>query len=564
MGAAGSEILSDKEHRLRAQRLLEGENEVLKLIVERAPLSTILTQLTRVAEQQGSPGLLSSILLLDDDGLHLRHGAAPSLPDSYNHLIDGIEIGPSVGSCGTAAYRRQEVVVSDIANDPLWADFRDLAALHGLRACWSTPIVSSRGQVLGTFALYYRQPSTPTAEERSVIQILTRTAALAIENKAAERNLAASEERFRILSRCSPVGIFTLDTEGTFTYVNPRFQEISGYTFEKTFEYWLESAAEPAVRQRAVSQWRDAAAKWLEFETEIPVVADSGRRVVKLRAAPMSSAGKSHIGYVGTIEDISERLRVETDLRTQSAFREAIEESLPCGIAVVDVNGRQSYVNHAFAQMVDWPADALIGASPPFVYWPAEELPSIQNAFRSTLDGHDANSAFELRFQRRSGERFDVLVTLAALRDATHTHSGWVASVLDITEQKRAKRVLADSEARLGFALDAGSMGAWEYDIATGRVTWSPQLEALHGLAPGAFPGTLEAVQSDMNPEHRARVLATIEQAIRARGPYRVEYEIIRPDGSRRWVEARGKVVLDDCGEPARMIGICMDVTDRH
>src|SRR5581483_7711482 len=138
----------------RRERLLEAENEVLRLIVEQAPLSAVLTQLVRMAEQHGSAGLLASILLLDEDGLHLRHGAAPTLADAYNRAIDGIEIGPSVGSCGTAAFRGEPVVVTDIATDPLWSAFKDLAALHGLRACWSTPIMSSRGQVLGTFALY--------------------------------------------------------------------------------------------------------------------------------------------------------------------------------------------------------------------------------------------------------------------------------------------------------------------------------------------------------------------------------------------------------------------------
>src|SRR6202007_2448701 len=101
----------------------------------------------------------------DPNTNRLRHGAGPSLPTKYAEAIDGAVIGPSVGSCGTAAYRAEPVIVSDIATDPLWADFRDLASAHELRACWSTPILSSAGKVLGTFAIYYREPRSPSSEE---------------------------------------------------------------------------------------------------------------------------------------------------------------------------------------------------------------------------------------------------------------------------------------------------------------------------------------------------------------------------------------------------------------
>src|SRR5260370_10848648 len=123
----------------------------------------------------------------------LRHGAAPSLPLTYTKAIDGAVIGPSVGSCGTAAYRAKPVIVSDIATDPLWADFRDLALAHGLRACWSTAILSSAGKVLGTFAVYYREPHFPDQQELTVIERITHLASIAIARKQAEEALRRSE-----------------------------------------------------------------------------------------------------------------------------------------------------------------------------------------------------------------------------------------------------------------------------------------------------------------------------------------------------------------------------------
>jgi GAF domain-containing protein len=132
--------------------------------------------------------MLCSVLLLSPDGNHIQHGAAPSLPDFYVKAVDGSAIGPKHGSCGTAMYRGERVVVTDILTDPLWEDFRDLTKGTGLRACWSTPILSHRGKVLGSFAMYYAQPQVPSGEEARLTEIATRLAAKAIEQNAATAN----------------------------------------------------------------------------------------------------------------------------------------------------------------------------------------------------------------------------------------------------------------------------------------------------------------------------------------------------------------------------------------
>lgn len=152
-----------------------------KLLETGAPMHDTLDELVRIVEQLSPSGMLASILILGKDGRHLRHGAAPSLPADYNAAIDGLEIGPSVGSCGTAAYNNTEVNVYDIANDERWAPFKDLAMTHGLRACWSTPIHDSEGNVVGTFANYYRVVRDPSPVDRTLTQLITRTAAKVIE-----------------------------------------------------------------------------------------------------------------------------------------------------------------------------------------------------------------------------------------------------------------------------------------------------------------------------------------------------------------------------------------------
>jgi PAS domain S-box-containing protein len=196
------------EDRKRAEVLLAGEKRLLEMIARGDSRAFILDALCRLVEELAS-GSLSSILLLDSTGKHLQHGAAPSLPIPYTHAIDGGAIGPAAGSCGTAAYRAEPVIVSDIATDPLWADYRDLALAHGLRACWSTPILSSEGRVLGTFAMYYREPRSPTSREQDVIEQITHLASIAIEREQAEERLRQAQADLARVNRVTTMGELT-------------------------------------------------------------------------------------------------------------------------------------------------------------------------------------------------------------------------------------------------------------------------------------------------------------------------------------------------------------------
>ena len=193
---ASSTVLP-REDEGRDALLLAAQLELLAGVLGGRALSQALESLLRVVEQVSSGGMLASVLLLDESGRHLLHGAAPSLPDSYNEAIHGVEIGPSVGSCGTAAHRRRQVIVEDIETDPLWDDFRELALAAGLRACWSTPILGVGGRLLGTFAMYYPTPSRPRPGDLALIDVLVRTVAIAIERSEFDEHLERelAEER---------------------------------------------------------------------------------------------------------------------------------------------------------------------------------------------------------------------------------------------------------------------------------------------------------------------------------------------------------------------------------
>src|SRR6202041_2583544 len=190
------------------------------------PLNEVLTTITRLIEAH-STGMRCSISLLDEDGLHLRYGVAESLPEAYRAATDGISIGPSVGSCGTAAYLRQPVFVSDIASDPRWVKYRHFAIQNGLRSAWSTPMMSHDGKVLGTFGMYYREVRQPGPSEIQLIDYAGRIAGIAIERDRSQTALARafekmekSEGQLRQIVDAIPQVIVVLNPDGAPVYAN--------------------------------------------------------------------------------------------------------------------------------------------------------------------------------------------------------------------------------------------------------------------------------------------------------------------------------------------------------
>lgn len=183
----------DITQRKRAEDALANEKRVLEQIASGASLATVLEVLVRGVEAQSCDGMMCTVLVFDEQAQCLRHGAAPSLPPEYNRIIDGLHIGPQVGSCGSAAYKREPVFATDVATDPHWANHVKLAASFGIGACCSTPVFSSDGVLLGTVAMYYGRPHEPSAHDRELIRMATHLAGIVIERARAVEQLRVAK-----------------------------------------------------------------------------------------------------------------------------------------------------------------------------------------------------------------------------------------------------------------------------------------------------------------------------------------------------------------------------------
>ncbi|MGC1653715.1 MAG: ATP-binding protein [Candidatus Sulfotelmatobacter sp.] len=292
--------------------------KVLAMVMAHAPLAEILEALCTNIEKQYS-GLLCSVLLLDADGTTLRHGAGPSLPKEYSRVIDGLQISDCAGSCGTAAYRRQPVIVSDIASDPLWAEYRHLALPHGLRACWSTPIASQDGGILGTFAVYYREPRTPDGAHLQLIAHATHLAAVALEWDRAQAGLKSAESRYRTLVERLPAVTYVaeLGPLGRWHYVSPQIESMLGFSSAD----WLSDSANWFNRIHAEDRESTLAAEERFqknrdlYQAEYRMFARDGRVLwFRDEAVMLPTAEDQPCLMQGVMYDITERKRLEDQL----------------------------------------------------------------------------------------------------------------------------------------------------------------------------------------------------------------------------------------------------------
>jgi len=304
----------DVTERKQGEALREGERRVLEMIARDAPLVEILEKLVRIIEARFA-GILCSVLLLDEGGQHIRHGAAPSLPKAYIDAIDGLSIGPKAGSCGTAMYRKEPVVVTDILEDPLWEGYRSVVQPHGLRACWSTPILSHSGQVQGSFAMYYREPRSPSPSETRALEMATHLAGIAIERKQIHEQLRRSEAYLTEAQRLSQTGSWAFNARKAVYWSEENFR-IWGFDPQQGLpdrETILERI-HPEDRERMLEYVRRTLREKTDYAVQFRIVLPDGKvKHIQGLGHPVFSASGELVEVVGTQLDVTERKRADEE-----------------------------------------------------------------------------------------------------------------------------------------------------------------------------------------------------------------------------------------------------------
>src|SRR6202165_1858361 len=308
----------------------DGVFDALKMILIGAPLNDILRSVALLIEAH-SEGAVCSIFLLDEDGQHLRYAAAPKMSDEYRVATDGVSIGPHVGSCGAAAYLRQPVFVSDVLSHPHFANFKDLIVRTGMRASWSSPIMSHDGRVLGTFGMFYREVREPGPTEIQLIDYASRIAGIAIEQNRAEQKLRQDERELRQLIDFLPQHVLVLDTEGFLLQANQMLLDYNGHTLEEMQGAGTNERHErdlhPEDLERTRNERRCGLASGVPFEIEKRMRGKDGRyRWFLFRYNPLLNEQGRVARWFATATDIEDRKQTEQRVRNENlALREQID-----------------------------------------------------------------------------------------------------------------------------------------------------------------------------------------------------------------------------------------------
>ncbi|MEQ1635114.1 MAG: PAS domain S-box protein [Methylococcales bacterium] len=439
-------VLSDITEKKQAELLLNTQNDVLEMIASGLPLQASLAALALAVEVHASD-ILCSILLLNKDGEHLNHGAAPNLPEAYSRAIDGIAIGASVGSCGTAAFRREPVIVEDISTDPLWAGFKGLALKYGLRACWSAPILNSQQKVLGTFAIYQRQPGRPSTQHLKLIQLATHVAVIAISKHQAEAEQRLSDIALKSISQ----GVLITAPDGLILSANPAFTTITGYAeaelVGRNCQFLKAAFADP----ESVAAMDLARQKGLEFSGEILDNRKDGSIFWnELTIAPIRDALNQITHYIGIARDITARKQAEQKLGKSEARTHLLVQAANIGLWDWDLLTNEVYFSVEWKQQLGYADHELPNR---LEEWenrlhPAD-LEQIIATLREFREGRLTVYDVEFRMRHKDGSWRWISSRADFSRNPLGLPIRMMGCHVDITDRKLAEKALQEREREL-------------------------------------------------------------------------------------------------------------------
>jgi PAS domain S-box-containing protein len=556
----------DIDDRKKAEALLAGEKRLLEMMAAGSSLPDVLDALCRFVEEMAGP-CYCSVYLIDPSGTKFQNAAAPSLPSSFNDPVEGAPVDGETGPCGMAACLKTQVIASDIALDPRWpaSVFRTLALAHGLKSCWSTPILSLVGDVLGTFAIYQNEPARPTLLQQQLIARFAHIASIAIERGLNEEALKQSERNLSLTINTIPTFISVSRPDGTVLSVNQAALDYHGITLQDVQKADFRTRFfHPDDAERLSEERKEAFKSPLQFEYEQRALGKDGKyRWFLVRCNPLLDDQGRIDRWYATAFDIEDRKRGEFLLHESELQFKTIFDEAGAGIALVDLTSEAPIQNNRALQKMLGCSQEELGRYETFDRLTHDDSREKDAAtFRELKDGKRDSLRIEKHFVLKDGRSIWANVIFNLLRDEERRPRYIIAIHEDITERKLTLERLQEYQDLLDLAQKSAAAMAFDWYPQQAVNTWSPEQEALFGLAPGTFDGTYKTWKKMMYAPDWPNVVSAIMHAHET-GQVTAEYRVVWPDGSLHWLSTNGRMFFDDAGEPVRMVGFTSDVTRR-
>src|SRR6195256_4342926 len=536
--------------------------EILRMILAGASLKEVLTSVARVVESHRE-GMLCSVWLLDQDRVHMRAIAAPTLPESYVAALDGFVVGPQGGSCGAAVNQRKPVFVSDVLTDPILEQVRDIIAAHGIRACWSAPIISHQGEILGTFAFYFRSVRSPSARDIDLIGNATSIAGIAIERKKAEENLRRSEWSLLEAQRLGHSGSWSLDVSSGIVTTSPevlRSFDVKPGDDCSSPDFWF-NRIHPEDRKRVRDLFERCVIEKTDYKAHYRLLLPDG--TIKYQHSigrPIVNEKGDLVEFVGTAIDVTEQAQARIELEKSEERWRSVFENSAIGVALTDLNGRFLATNHVYQTIVGYTEEELRALC--FLDVTHEDYREANwTLITELLEGKRRQFQIEKKYRRKDGSSIWVTNNVSLVPGTERVPRFIMALSEDITERKRAEEALRSHEQNLRLLVDT---------IPGLVVTTTPagEIEHLNRQVLEYFDKTPEELAnwrtSDaIHPDDLPLTIAAFTRSIQTGEPYEVEHRLRRADGVYRWFHARGLALRDKEGSIVRWYYLLTDVDDR-
>jgi PAS domain S-box-containing protein len=545
----------------KREQLQRDENYVLTLLGQGAELSELLDAIVRLGEDHDT-SIKGSVLLFDPEREWLVQASAPSLPDDYKELMkDGLPIGPDMGSCGTAAYLKERVIVTDIENSPLFKPFEEVVKRsinNGLLSCWSQPIISSNGELLGTIANYGNKVGEPDADNLRVLEWSARIAAIAIERKRAEEALANEAMRRRILIEQSLDGIVILDVNSKVYEANQQFAEMLGYSSEEVRELHTWDWDTQWTREELLEMGRNVDETGYHLETYWQRK-DGTSIDVEISINGAVCAGQKLIFCV--CRDITERKQMEQAMReSEEKFSKAFSAS-PDIISIVSLeDNRFIDVNESFTHYTGYTREEMVGhtTAEVSIWAEAEERERILGMLKEK----GKVSYEEIHTRTKSGEIRTGLYSSEIIHIGGELCS--ITVLMDITERKQAEEALRINEERFRLIADNATDMISRIQMApTIRTDYvSPSCFRLTGYKQEEFYADPNLGLEIIHPDDR-EFLNDHVMSGNKENQKPITIRMIRKDSRRIWIEQTHAMISNEQGEPLAIHLIARDITAR-